>query len=150
MINYRGDESVTLAKHLTLTATCFLFATSMLNAGDTFTQQPSIAASQVRGDVDVEPNKPEPASARKSLDGGPKPTWIWGPDSNKQYVISKEFGGDSKSAWLKASSDNSMTLFINDQRVASSDSWEQPVEVDIQTHLRPGKNVVRAEVANAG
>lgn len=127
-----------------------LLVQPVAKASETYTQQPTVAASQVRGEVASDPSHPETSSARQSLDGGPKPTWIWGPDANKQYVISKEFDGDSKSAWLEASCDNRMTLFINDQRVAASDAWEQPVEVDIQKHLRPGKNVLRAEVANAG
>ncbi len=117
-------------------------------AGEIFTQQPTIAASQVRGEVAPKPDTPSPD--RSNLKGGPLPTWIWGPDANQQYVLTQEFDGGSTNARLKASSDNQMTLFVNGQRVASSDEWQQPVEVDIQKHLQPGKNVLRAEVANAG
>lgn len=119
-----------------------------LNAGETFTQQPTVAASQVRATIEAKPEASAPD--RASLDQGPKPTWIWGLDANRQYVLTKEFDGGSKYAWLKASSDNRMTLFVNGQRVAASDEWQTPIEVDIQKHLQPGKNVLRAEVANAG
>ncbi|MEO8494082.1 MAG: hypothetical protein ABI614_03360, partial [Planctomycetota bacterium] len=75
-----------------------------VDAGETFTQQPTIAASQVRGVVEPEPDTTSPNGS--SLKGGPPPTWIWGPDANQQYVLTKEFDGGSKSARLKASSDN--------------------------------------------
>ncbi len=118
------------------------------NAGETFTQQPIVAASQVRDVVEAKPEASAPDHG--SLDQGPPATWIWGPDANQQYVLTYEFDGGSKSARLKASSDNRMTLFVNGQRVAASDEWQTPVEVDIQKHLQPGKNAIRAEVANAG
>ncbi|MDA1051545.1 MAG: c-type cytochrome [Planctomycetota bacterium] len=118
------------------------------NAGETFTQQPTVAASQVRDVVETRPEAP--ATDGASLDQGPKPLWIWGPDANRQYVVTKEFDGGSKSARLKASCDNRVTLFVNGKRVASSDEWNSPVDVDIQKHLQPGKNLLRAEVANAG
>jgi putative heme-binding domain-containing protein len=125
-----------------------LLVSTTSEAGETFTQPPTLAASQVRDTIEAQPEAPAPD--RESLTQGPPATWIWGPDPNQRYVLTQEFDGGSKNAWLKASSDNSMTLFVNDQRVAASDEWQQPVEVDIQKHLQPGKNVLRAEVANAG
>ncbi|MCB9941339.1 MAG: c-type cytochrome [Planctomycetaceae bacterium] len=118
------------------------------NAGETFTQPPTIAPAQLRDAAEAKPETPTPD--RASLAQGPPATWIWGPDANQQYVLTREFDGGAKIAWLKASSDNSMTLFVNGQRVTSSDEWQTPVEVDIQEYLQPGKNVLRAEVANAG
>ena len=98
-----------------------LFGSQTLDAGETFTQQPTVAASQVRGKAVSQPTVPAPD--RASLDKGPKPTWIWGPDANRQYSLTKEFDGGSKSAWLEASSDNRVILFVNGRRVASSDAW---------------------------
>ena len=121
-----------------------------LTAGETYSQQPTIAASQVRGEVDSAPSKPDSPSDRKSLDGGPKPTCIWGPDARKRYVLTKEFQGGSTNAWIEATCDNQMTLFVNDKRIASSTEWQQSVEVDIQKHLLPGNNTLRAELDNEG
>lgn len=136
---------------------CFIASVALLTifhrhlaAGENYSQALSIAASQVRDAVDAPSGQPQASPARKSLDGGPKPTWIWGPDARTRYVLTKEFAGGSTSAWLEATCDNVMTLFVNGQRVASSTEWQQPVEIDIQKCLRPGKNELRAELDNEG
>lgn len=108
-----------------------------------FTQRPERVAVQVRGE-------PAPAKAPEPAETGPAPVWIWGEDANRPYVLRTEFPGGAKAARLRATCDNRMTLFLNDQEVARSDRWEEPVEVDVQKFLRPGANVLRAEVANSG
>jgi putative heme-binding domain-containing protein len=143
---YRHQPRRTFLGLLTLFLTAFLSTFAL--AGETFTQEPTIAASQVRSDSVIE-LKPLTAD-RASLKHGPTPLWIWGPDANRKYVLTRQFDGGSKQAWLKASSDNHMKVFINDQLVASSDEWQQPIEIDVQKFVRAGKNVLRAEVANAG
>ena len=76
--------------------------------------------------------------------------WIWGPDEDRSYRLSTEFQGGAKSAMLVATADNSMTVMVNGTQVAQSDSWENPVSVDITELLRDGDNELAAVVANAG
>ena len=115
--------------------------------GKTFTQQPEAAPSRVRGEA-VVPTRG--ASGPEALAKGPVLSWIWGPDDNKKYGLVTEFPGGAKSAWIKAAADNSVTLYVNGQRVGSSDNWAEPIEVDVTADLRPGTNEIRAVVANAG
>ncbi len=120
-----------------------------LGAAEVSTQAPTVAPSRLRHDI-------EPAAApatTKSADrlrGGPKPTWIWGADPQTDYVLRKEFTSDATTGWLQATGDNRMTVQINGQQVAQSDSWEDPVRVNVSQHLQRGKNVITARVGNAG
>ena len=81
---------------------------------------------------------------------GPVPTWIWGADDNRRYFLRKEFTGGSTAAGLKVTCDNRVTLYLNGKEVAQSSEWQAPVEVDVQKHIKPGKNVLLAEVVNEG
>ena len=78
------------------------------------------------------------------------PVWIWGADIDKRYFLRKEFDGDSAKARLRATCDNKMTIFINGREVVQSDTWERPIEMDVQKFIKPGKNVLLAEVENQG
>jgi putative heme-binding domain-containing protein len=78
------------------------------------------------------------------------PVWIWGADIDKRYFLRKEFDGDSAKATLRATCDNKMTIFINGREVLQSDTWERPVEMDVRKFIKPGKNVLLAEVENQG
>lgn len=89
-------------------------------------------------------------TAAPVLAQGPAPSWIWGADIDKRYFLRKEFDGDASKAKLRATCDNKMTIFINGQEVVQSDTWERPVEIDVQRYLKPGKNVIVAEVENQG
>ena len=117
--------------------------------GKSFSQKPEVAPSRVRGESGAPTTG---TSALEALGKGPVPTWIWGKDENKNDSLVVEFtlGGAAKSAWIKAAADNSATVFINGKAVGSGDSWQEPVEVDVTSSLKPGKNEIRAEVANAG
>lgn len=142
---YRSFSSQTLALAL---AALLGLSSSPADTAETFSQPASVAKAQVR-------NEPAAANSAPSLQStaladGLAPTWIWGANPNKEYRLRTEFNGRVKAAWLKATCDNHMTLFINGQKVTSSESWQAPVEVNIQEHLRPGKNELIAEVANAG
>ncbi len=120
--------------------------TPLVAAEKYYTQQPEIAPSQ----------SPEALSSatqptdRKLFEGEPKPTWIWGADQNKKYVLKTTFTGGSKSARLKAACDNVMTLYLNGQRLAASDAWESPIEIDVQKFIKDDENVLTAEVENQG
>lgn len=115
----------------------------------TYTQKPELVATgDARGPAPAE--DPARTAARLTLQQGPPARWIWGPDADRPYVLSKTFRGGSEEAWLVATGDNRMTLSINGRKVASSDQWQEPVELDVQQYLLPGDNEIRAEVANAG
>jgi putative heme-binding domain-containing protein len=121
---------------------------ALAEEGCFFTQKPSVMPTQEKP---APPPVPvEVSKGRRQLGTGPAPVWIWGSDPNQRYFLRKEFTGGSKEAWLKATCDNRMTLFLNGKEVVQSDTWESPVEVDVQKYLRPGTNELVAEVANAG
>ena len=127
--------------------------TAFVNTGfgdtdEVFTQTPSIAASQLKPDESAGSEAAAPQAV--ILAKGPVPEWIWGADPNKQYLLSRTFSAKAKGAWLKASCDNQMTIFVNGQKVASSNSWDQPIEVDVLKYFVRGKNEIVAEVNNAG
>ena len=122
--------------------------------GKTFTEQPAVAASIVRGsageNTSSNPTAEKPA-AKPAAAKGPAPFWIWGPNPDVKYRLSTSFSGPSKSAQLEATCDNVMTILVNGQRVGGSDSWESPLKIDIQKYLKAdGANEIVAEVANAG
>lgn len=135
-------------KHASFVILLAIVVGRSVGAAETFTQEPSIAASQLRTDELQAQDSPAPQA--ELLGKGPTPNWIWGEDANKEYRLTKRFSAQAKGAWLKASCDNHMTLFINGQRVASSNSWERPIEVDVQKYLKRGGNEIVAEVRNAG
>jgi len=117
-----------------------------------FTQRPEVAPSQVR-DQEAKGSVPTPARPspdRQALEQGPRPTWIWGPKFNTNYFLRTEFPGGARSAWLKATCDNSMTLFLNGRRLALSNQWQTPVELDVTDQLRTGANEIVAQVENQG
>jgi putative heme-binding domain-containing protein len=112
---------------------------------ETFTQKPEI--------VGPAGSKTPPAAGKPLAEHfrrGPAPRWIWGPDSNRRYFLRKEIEGGSTAALLKATCDNRMVLSINGKEVAHSDTWQQPIEVEVHKHLGKGKNVLLAEVSNDG
>lgn len=109
-------------------------------------QRPELAASQTRGSEAVD----TPAAPVINYQAGPTPEWIWGGDADTNYALTKTFTTDATRAWVKASSDNHLRLLINGQRVAASDTWQEPVEVEISKYLQAGENRLTAEVANDG
>jgi len=134
--------------HPRLAGLCFLVAicqVSSLQAADekVFTQKPIVAPAKVAGEVAV-PTPKEP----QLFNQGPVPLWIWGADINRRYFLKKEFPGGSTAARLKTTCDNHVTVFINGKEVVHSDTWQTPVEVDVQKFLKPDNNVLLAEVVN--
>ncbi len=112
--------------------------------GKLYTQIPEVAPAA---------GQPVPAAtddpgAKKPITEGPLPVWIWGADTNKKYVVRKTFQGTAQFARLRAACDNTMTLYVNGQKVGSSDNWAEPVEVEVKQHLKAGENVLEAEIAN--
>ena len=110
-----------------------------------FTQAPEIAPAA--GNAAVEkPNQPK----SNIFAEGPVPSWIWGADQNKKYVLKQTFDGGVQSAFLRAASDDSMTLYLNGKKIGASDNWNEPVTLDILSQLKPTGNVIEAEVVNGG
>lgn len=113
-----------------------------------FTQKPTIAPSQFTEGED--PDTPKSNAPKKILTKGPAANWIWSQDPNQTSWLRKEFDSDSKSASLRASCDNVMTIWLNDKQIARSSEWQSPVTVDVQKHLKPGKNVLLVKAENQG
>jgi len=110
-----------------------------------FTQTPEIAAAAGR----PAPEKTDVAKPNLFADG-PAPSWIWGADQDKKYFVKKTFTGGAQFAFVKATCDNSMKLFVNGKEIATSDAWNEPVQIDIKGMLKPGENVIEAEITNSG
>jgi putative heme-binding domain-containing protein len=115
--------------------------------GKLFTQDPEILA--VEGQA--APPAKTPADRKASpFKEGPAPSWIWGADPNTKYVVRTKFAGGAKTATLRASCDNVMTVRLNGTKVASSSEWQKPVEIDVTKQLKAGENVLEADIANEG
>ena len=150
-----GETNVPFApwnSRLVLSSFVLLFASHTTGRaadadGRWFRQQPEIASSQQR---DASPSPSAPSRGSAALAKGPAPVWIWGANDDRNYVLKKTFEGGSKSARLKATCDNRMTLYLNGQRIASSDTWQEPVEAEVQRFVKPGTNVLLAEAVNEG
>jgi len=126
-----------------------LFVSRLLSAsgaetpdGKTFTQIPEIAPA-VGQPMPEEPARKTPANA-------PAPSWIWGENPDTTYIARKTFRGGAQFARLRAACDNVMSISVNGKKVAASDNWQEPVDVDIKPHLVNGENVIEAEISNAG
>lgn len=119
------------------------------SSAQTFTQVPTVAASTVRGQTLPAESAPNAADQAK-LQEGPTPQWIWGENSDRNYVLRVEFEGGAQFALLKAACDNVMSIWVNDVKVAEGDNWNEAVAANVRPHLRPGRNVLTAEVNNQG
>src|SRR5689334_279810 len=108
--------------------------------GKLYTQQPELAPAVGRPAVPAQALPAKPAL----LNEGPAPSWIWGADQNKKYVVRKSFSGPAKVARLRATCDNVMSLYVNGKTAGSSTEWQSPIEVDVQKHLQDGENVITA------
>ncbi len=113
-------------------------------------KQPAEVLSSVTPDQPEQKPSEEAARVELQFEQDPKPQWIWGPDANTVYYLTKALPDGAQAGWLKASADNILTLWVNDQQVYSSENWQQTPLVDISKALKPAGNIVRAKVQNAG
>jgi len=113
--------------------------------GRWFSQKPEAAPSAVRGEA-VPASVPTPAL--EALKQGPAPVWIWGADNNHRYYLRTSFEGGTKAAAIRATADDSLNLFLNGRKVASGTAWNKPVDIDISSDVRAGRNELVAEVEN--
>lgn len=113
-----------------------------------YTQKPEVMATNealAQPAGEAKPKGADPFAA------GPKPSWIWGADQNKKYIVRKEFGGDVKSAVLKGTADNLVTIFINGRNAYTGNEWADAPEIDVTGKTAgKAKNIVEAEIANQG
>ena len=145
--------SLRVTRFLTLTLVASRAVSSFSVAAETsdgkiYTQAPEIAP--VAGRAVSDPGQPTAPPVTLFKDG-PLPSWIWGADETKDYVVKTTFQGTGKSAWLRATCDNSMTIYVNGKKVAtSSHDFTRPEQLDIKPYLNDGENVIEAEAVNSG
>lgn len=114
----------------------------------TWNQRPESAATMTMDSLTASEAKPLINEAQWSR--GPKPSWIWGSDSNKRYRLSTEFQCSSGKGVLRATCDNEMVVYLNGKRLTSSDTWQDTTEVDLSSVLQAGKNILDFDVSNQG
>ena len=129
-----------------------LALSSVANSADTtdgkiFTQAPEIAALAGPGGAPVVAIAAPTAALFKE---GPAPSWIWGADDSKKYALKTTFQDGGKTAWLRATCDNAVTIYVNGKKVATSSDFTTPIQVDLKSFLKSGENIIEAEVENSG
>ncbi len=113
-----------------------------------YTQKPEL--QQVEGAPEIAtPVKPQ-SKMKALLKQGPAPHWIWSAAGGESCVLRTTFEGGASAALLQATCDNSMTVYLNGARITQSDTWEAPVTVDVQKHVKAGSNLLEVEARNAG
>ena len=113
--------------------------------GKIYTQKPEIAPAAGQA-IDEKTDAPKP----NTFTDGPVPSWIWGADQSKNYFVRTKFNGTAQFALLKAACDNVTNVWVNGQKVGTSDNWNNPVDGDIKGRLKQGENLIEAEIINAG
>ena len=83
-----------------------------------------------------------------------KPTWVWTQrtSSGQKLFLRKSFElpAKVKGARVYATCDNKLQLWINGKEVGTSPDWPQPIENDVTSFLKSGRNVIAAGAQNAG
>ncbi len=133
----------------------FLLAATILPAGEVYEQPVErVESVSALGDLAVpaEPDTQRAKAADVDYTKGPKAKWIWGAkDSSGNWYLTKSFeGGTFEGAYLVATCDNVMTVWLNGKQVASSSEWQQPVAVDVSKHLQSGENTLVVKADNQG
>ncbi len=113
--------------------------------GKIYTQKPEIAPAAGQA-IDEKTDAPKP----NTFTDGPVPSWIWGADQSKNYFVRTKFNGTAQFALLKAACDNVTNVWVNGQKIGTSDNWNNPVDGDIKGRLKQGENLIEAEIINAG
>ena len=87
--------------------------------------------------------------------------WIWFPEGQPEKsapvatryfrrVLTLPPDRAIKRAQLLVAADNEGTVFVKGQQVGLANSFKAATEIDLATHLRPGRNVLAVSVKNAG
>lgn len=142
---------IRFASWLTLTVAVWYIAPALAQETPrVFTQAPEVAPAVTSGETPQATAEQATTSPAGLFSRGPNYEWIWGEDARKSYSLRKEFAGGSTAARLRATCDNEFVLYLNGQKIAASTEWQQPVEVDVQKHIKEGANTLIAEVTNEG
>jgi len=113
------------------------------------TQVPEVMSS--RPAAKETPEAPAPSAAGPDFGKGAVAKWVWGANPGKKYEISREFESAAVSkAVCRFTCDNEVRLSVNGKDAGASTEWQAPVTKDVTAMLKPGKNTIRAEVANEG
>lgn len=82
------------------------------------------------------------------------PQWIWlgEPESYRDVIFHRSFEVEAapKRAWLHATCDNRMTVFLNGVEVAKDQRWEEVTRVDVTATLNTGTNRFEILAGNDG
>lgn len=119
-----------------------------LFAQQRWSERPEVAASVTRGEVDKSEQQELIPSSK--WNEGPGPSWIWGTDNDSTYKMVLKFDASDERGVLRASCDNVMTIRLNGKRLASSDSWQETTQVQLDGAIKSGKNVLEVDVSNQG
>ncbi len=110
-------------------------------------------AAVLRTDSPVEPPL-DVASARRLLAQG---KWVWSHAGAAQAAVGEQSWfrttvtrQPGERVALVITADNEWELFVNANRLASSDNWERPAAVDLTAHMREGENIIGIAARNAG
>ena len=84
------------------------------------------------------------------------PSWIWADKKaaetapKETVYFRKTFAVDGKLETARAvvTCDNEFILFVNGARLAKGKEWNEPVHVDLASHLLPGKNTIAVKATN--
>src|SRR3954453_18613055 len=79
-----------------------------------------------------------------AADAGANPRWIWlgpRPGAEQDVYFRKEFTVDGPVLGTKlvASCDDSMTIYLNGERVAEGKSWETPTFAEVTERIKRGR-----------
>ena len=89
-----------------------------------------------------------------STDEEAPPQWIWQKErvSENEVFLRRQWTqrGPVKSAVLKISGDDQLTVHLNGKRIGSAKNWKTPLELNIAKHISEGDNVIAVTVRNLG
>jgi putative heme-binding domain-containing protein len=138
-------------KTIALTAAVLFSLPLHAFAQQTWSQKSEVQPAVERGMETAVAGIAKPEIPDSAFSEGAVPSWIWGTDNDKNYVLRKSVELKAvKSARLRASCDNVGTVLINGKRVAGSREWQEPMDADVTKLLVEGANFIEADVENQG
>mgnify|MGYP001181119638 CR=1 FL=1 len=86
--------------------------------------------------------------------GTPTPQWIWQQNktSDAEVFIRRQWtqSGPVKSAILKITGDDRLTVFLNGKKIGSGNNWQNPLQLNLAKRIIPGENVISVSGLNLG
>lgn len=116
-----------------------------------WTQRPEVVESTSASSVEQgDGEEKQPVISASKWREGPQASWIWGPSNDINYELAIEFETTASKGMIRATCDNAMSMSLNGKKIGSGTAWEETVEVDLSSHLKPGKNKLVVEARNQG